>query len=308
MFRKSTTILILIVIELLTKSCSVVGLVQSHKNYSGDFLHELHPVDSYVDFDRSINVIQGITAFEEGWFTAQTSANKYLIINYLNKDGNSEFNIRINTISHAQDLSLEQISENELYLYTTLGYYDKEGASGVLRLKVILPEKDNGKRDMSKLLITKDTEYHLHLDNCTPSLSEDKSFFALRTGNRVLVVTKESLLDENIKIKANFPLDKSQLIDDNKMHLWFQGIAMKDNLIYCLTGNNSIDSPKYIYVYNLEGKVVKKHTIDKNNFAKSIGYKYEPEGLTFVGNDLYYTVMTKAKTGGNRKFLYKLNQ
>jgi hypothetical protein len=285
-----------------------MGLFQNNKSISGDFLVELKPVDSNKAYDRSINVIQGIAAFENGWFTSQTSANKYLLINYLNKDGESEYNIRISINSHAQDLSLEQVAPNILYLYTTLGHYNKEGASGLLRLKVELPEEINGKRDMSKLNIKVDKSYHLSLNNSTPTLSEDKKTFAIRSGNSILVTSKESILNDELNSNMiQFKLDKTQL-KDGYSHLWFQGIALKNNLVYCLTGNNSLDSPKYIYVYNLKGEVVEKHNIDKNKFAKSIGHKYEPEGLTFVGNNLYYTIMTKGKTGGNKKFLYRLNQ
>jgi hypothetical protein len=289
------------------QSCAVIGLVQSKKEIAGDYLVALKPVDSYKAYDMSINVIQGIAAFENGWFTSQTSANKYLLINYLDEKGESKFNYRISVNSHAQDLSLEQISDNELYLYTTLGEYNKEGASGLLRLKVLLPQKINGKRDMSKIKLIKDKELLLGLNNSTPTISENKKFFAIRSGNHVLVFTKENLLKGNYSsFISKFPIDQSQL-KNGSTHLWFQGIAMKDNLIYCLTGNNSVDSPKLLYVYNLKGEVMKKLKIDKNAFAKQIGHKYEPEGLTFVGDDLYYTIMTKAKTGGNKKFLYKLD-
>ena len=288
------------------QSCSVLGLIQSRKEVQGDYYLALHPEDSEVAYDRSINVIQGIAAFENGWFTSQTSASKYLLINYLDEKGKSVFNTLILVNSHAQDLSLEQISDNELYLYTTVGPFDKKGASGLLRLKVTLPEKHDGKRDMSKMTITLDRKYDMNLTNSTPTLSEDKKYFAIRSANKILVFNKTDVLQENYKNPvAKFPLDASQLLDGTT-HLWFQGIAMKDNLIYCMTGNNSVDSPKYLYVYSMQGKVVKKYNIDKNDFAKKVGHKYEPEGITFIGDTLYYTIMTKAKTGGNKKYLYKL--
>jgi len=305
--KKYSKISMLIGLLWIVQSCAVVGVLQSKKVFIGDFITELKPVDSAKEYDRSINVIQGIAAFENGWFVSQTSASKYLLINYLDNNGKSLFNRRILVNSHAQDLSLEQVSDTELYLYTTVGEYNRKGASGLLRLKVILPEKVNGKRDMAQLKISLDSIFDLELNNSTPTINEAKTNFAIRSGNKVLIILKKSLLHgdytDNI---IKFSLDSSQL-KDGDTYLWFQGIAMKDNLVYCLTGNNSVDSPKYIYVYKLNGEVVKKIALNHNDFAKSIGDKYEPEGLTFQGNTLYYTIMTKAKTGGNRKFLFKIN-
>ena len=61
-------------------------------NFEPIFITELITVDEDGDddsYDVSQNVIQGIAAFEDGWFTTQTSAKKFLLINYLNENGNS---------------------------------------------------------------------------------------------------------------------------------------------------------------------------------------------------------------------------
>lgn len=303
---KKISVLILLVFSI--QSCSVVGLIQSKKEVKGDYITELKPENSFGYYDMSINVIQGIAAFEGGFFTTQTSADKFLSINYLNEKGESVFNHRFNVSSHGQDLSLERISDNELYLYTTVGHYDEKGASSIIRYKAILPAKVNGKRDMSKMEIKFDQEYDLKLDNCTPTLCEEGSHFAMRSGNTIIVATKEDVLNSNLSNAKRFNLDQSQLIGKNGESLWFQGIAMKNNKVYCLTGNNSIGSPKKLYVYNTDGELVKKYNIEKDEFAKQLHDKLEPEGLTFIGNDLYYTIIIKGATGGNRKFLYKLNQ
>ena len=72
-----------------------------------------------------------------------------------------------------------------------------------------------------------------------------------------------------------------------------------------MTGNNSIGSDKLLYVYNMKGETVLKHTINKDDFAMQLKHKLEPEGITFKNDDLYYTIITKGGTGGNRKFLFK---
>jgi len=307
MKNKLLKITLLYLIFFLFDSCAVVGWVQSKKEIKGDYILELRPENSYGYYDMSINVIQGIAAFEKGFFTAQTSNNKYLSINYLDQNGESVYNYRFNVVSHGQDLSLEQISDTILYLYTTYGYFDKKGKSGVMQIKVTLPKPVDGKRDMSQLEMKIDKKILLGLDNATPTINEEKTKFAIRSGNQILIAKKEDVLNQNLKNVKNFDLDNTQLYDNDGNSLWFQGIAMKNEKIYCVTGNNSVDSPKYLYVYNAEGKVLEKHELNQNEFAKNVGHKYEPEGITFIDDQLYYTVMVKGETGGNRKFLFKLN-
>lgn len=299
-------IIVLTALVLLTQSCSVVGYFNSKKEVTGDYVTELKPVDKKGHYDMSINVIQGIASFENGWFTAQTSAEKYLLINYLNEKGESEFDFRLNTDSHGQDLSLEQISENKLYLYTTVGHFDKKESSGIIRMVVELPEKVNSKRDMSQTTIKIDKTVHLNLINATPTLSEDKQHFAIRSNNSIVVDTKENVLANNLSNAMRFDIDKGQLKDDDGKVMWFQGIAMKGGKVYCLTGNSTIGSVKKIYTYTTEGVLLTKKRIEKDELAKQLHEKIEPEGLTFVNDDLYYTIMIKDKTGGNRKFLFKV--
>lgn len=305
--NKIIKISVLVLVFVTLQSCSVLGLVQSKTEVTGDFQIELKPQNSFGYYDMSINVIQGIASFEKGYFTTQTSADKFLSINYLNAKGESVFNYRFDISSHGQDLSLEQVSENELYLYTTVGHYDKIGGSGIVRLKVTLPKKKDGVRNMSQLKMAIDKEYALQLDNATPTLSEDKKSFAIRSGNTVIVASKEDVLQNDLSKAKRFSLDTSQLQGDTDEDVfWFQGIAMKDNKVYCLTGNNVLNSLKQLFVYNTDGKILKKYQIEKNEFAKQLHDKLEPEGLTFVGNDLFYTLIIKGKTGQNRKFLFKM--
>ena len=294
-----------LLVFLLLESCSIVGLIQSHKKVEGDYAIELVPIDKDPVYDMSINVIQGIASFENGWFTSQTSKSRFLLINFLNEKGESEFHKRLLIDSHGQDLSLEQVSPNKLHLYTTAGHFNEENVSHLVRIIVELPAEINGKRDMSKIQITLDKTYALNLTNCTPTLSEDKQNFAIRSANSIIVASKEAVFEGDLSKAISFDLDATQLKDAQNNSLWFQGIAMKDDLIYCMTGNNSIGSHKLLYVYNKKGDVVEKHKISKDEFAMQLKKKLEPEGITFKNNDLYYTIMLKGKTGGNRKFLFK---
>ncbi len=306
MINKTINIFGIFLVVILVQSCSIVGLVQSHKDVTGDYIVELKPQNSFGYYDMSINVIQGIASFEDGWFTAQTSAKKYLSINYLNSNGESVFNHRFTINSHGQDLSLEQISDTVLYLYTTVGKYDKPGASGILRIKVVLPDKVDGVRDMSNLSVTLDGEYCIELDNSTPTLSEDKQHFAIRSGKSIIIASKQDVLNNDLSNSLSFDLDNSQIEDENGNPMWFQGIAMKNDKVFCFTGDNVLENPKLLYVYDTSGNIIEKHKIEKIEFAKQLHTKLEPEGLTFIGDDLHYTIIIKGKTGRNRKFLFKL--
>lgn len=284
--------------------------------FSPELIVELVPEDKGSEddpSDRAINVIQGIASFEGGWFTSQTSQSKYLIINYLGEDGVSQFNIKLNVNSHGQDLSLETISDTELYLYTSEGSFkdsDVARGSGMVRLHVTLPPKDgNGVRDMSNLVIEIDKSYDLNYINSTPTISEDKLLYAIRSNQTIHVQSKDSVEANNFSdVIYRFQLSQEQLVDNLGNSMWFQGIALKDGLTYCLTGDNKIDSYKKLFVYDKRGVVVSKSTFSLKDFGLDAETKLEPESLSFIGDDLYMAIMTEKPDGasGNLKFLYKL--
>ena len=258
--------------------------------------------------DRSINVIQGLASFEGGWFTSQTSSSKYLIINYLGSDGVSQFNIKLNVNSHAQDLSIEPKSDTEIYLYTSEGYFkdsDNERGSGMVRLHVTLPVKDgSGNRDMSKLVIVKDKSYDFNFINSTPTIGEDTMYFAVRSDNVIHILDKKEVNNDIFYNTKHFELSGEQMSNS----MWFQGIAMKDSLVYCLTGDNRITTVKKLYVYDMNGNAISKSLFYYEDFGLDAKTKLEPESLTFVGDDLYLCIMTDKLDGssGNLKFLFKL--
>ena len=277
--------------------------------FTPEFVVKLVPEDrgSIADpSDRSINVVQGLASFEGGWFTSQTSQSKFLIINYLGSDGVSQFDIKLDLNSHAQDLSLEIISDNELYLYTSEGFFkdgDVARGSGMVRLHVTLPAKTNGDRDMSKIIIVEDKQYDLNYINSTPTISEDKSKFAIRSNHTIHVNSKENI-DDGIYNEVIYRFE----LDGDQSSSWFQGIAMKDDLVYCLTGDNKITSVKKLFVYDNRGVAISKSIFYLEDFGLDAKTKLEPESLTFVGDDLYMCIMTEKPDGasGNLKFLFKL--
>ena len=81
---------------------------------------------------------------------------------------------------------------------------------------------------------------------------------------------------------------------------------MRNNKIYVLTGDNKLNHPKYLFIYDAYGMVLKKIKLPLDiEKAKKEGNKLEVEGLTFKNNELYTTIMT-GYNGKNIKRLYKI--
>jgi hypothetical protein len=272
------------------------------------FITRLNPIDdSGVGSDISKNVIQGIAAFENGWFVTQKSGTSILLINYLDADGVSLFHKRLAINSHGQDLSLDQTEENELNLYTSKGTFGGNRNTGIYKLLVQLPEKVNDERDWSLTNITVTTSYDLNYTNATPTIDESKQHFAIRSKNTVLIHSKIRIESLDYTATSHFELNEGQLEDDVNLNMWFQGIAMKDGMVYCLTGNEKITSIKKIYRYNQSGIAEEKYSFGESNFSQTFYDKIEPEGLSIIGNNLYFTIMTKNEIEeGNIKYLYKI--
>jgi hypothetical protein len=283
-------------------------IVEETQHVTPTFVAELNPVDDEgTPFDVSRNVIQGIASFENGWFVTQHSGTSILLINYLDANGVSLFHTRLTINSHGQDLSLEQVSDNQLYLYTTKGTFGGNRNTGILKLNVLLPSTNNGERDWSQTNISVESEYNLDYSNCTPTLSDDKTQFAIRSAESILIHTKQNIESQNFTPTSIFQLHSEQTRDNGNYSMFFQGIAMKDNLIYCLAGNQRLSTHKNIYIYNQNGEVLDKFLFDKNDMPQNFHNKFEPEGLDVKDNTLYFSIMTKSEIQeGNIKYLYKL--
>ena len=187
----------------------------------------LYPQDNTTLKNKSGNVIQGIASFAKFWITTQSSGDKFLMINLLRKNGTSLYNHRIEYPSHGQDLSIDYNKEKKLLkLYTVSRNW-----------KGIVSFNYEFKDDSIKYLNTY-LEINLDCKHCTSTINEEKTKFAVRDSKYISIYDKNILFQENKKnaLISKFKLNKKQL----KKGQWFQGIAMKDDLVYCLTSSNKI--------------------------------------------------------------------
>lgn len=236
------------------------------------------------------NVIQGLAYHDGVWITSQTQSDKAVVLNFF-KDYKPVFNFTIPYPTHAQDLSASYDKDKKLlFLYTV-----SKDWFGVVRFTLDLSQENPILREIK--------EFDLFCKHCTSTISSDNKYFASKNGKEINIFSSEDIF-ENKKPKAlsSFKLDKEQ----TKKGMYFQGIAMQDEIIYTLSGNASFDSDKWLIVYDIKGKVLyKDRVIAGKEEALKEGNRYEPESLEIVGNELYATFMS-GQTGKNIKRLYKI--
>jgi len=233
------------------------------------------------------NALEGICFIDkEKFFTTQSSKKKFIIINILNKNGESTFSQKIKYASHGQDLSYYKDKKNKLHILTTGKHWH-----GVVDF--ILKNK--------KFYFY--AQYRLGIGKNTPSISEDKKYLITKANNSIYIYR---FVDLRTDIKAH-PL-YSFIVDEKQRgkRQWTQGIAMKDNYIYLLSGDKTFQVKKHLVVYDAYGHVIKRIVLSAGkDEAKKNGKKWEMEGLTFLGNKLYTSVMS-GEDGHNKKSLYQL--
>ncbi len=236
------------------------------------------------------NVIQGLAYHDGIWITSQTQSDKAVVLNFF-KDYKPVFNFTIPYPTHAQDLSASYDKDKKLlFLYTV-----SKDWFGIVRFTLDFSQENPILREIK--------EFDLSCKHCTSTISSDNKYFASKNGKKINIFSSEDVF-ENKKPKAlsSFKLDKEQ----TKKGISFQGIAMKDEIIYTLSGNASFDSDKWLIVYDIKGKVLyKDRVIAGKEEALKEGNRYEPEALEIVGNELYATFMS-GQTGKNIKRLYKI--
>lgn len=236
------------------------------------------------------NVIQGLAYHDGIWITSQTQSDKAVVLNFF-KNYKSIFNFKIPYPTHAQDLSVSYDKDKKLLsLYTV-----SKDWSGVVRFTLDLSQENPILREIN--------EFDLSCKHCTSTISSDSKYFTSKNSKEINVFSSKDVFENKMpKALSSFNLDKEQ----TKKGISFQGIAMQDEIIYTLSGNDSLDSDKWLIVYDIKGKVLyKDKVIAGKEEALKEGNKYEPEALEIVGNELYATFMS-GQTGKNIKRLYKI--
>jgi len=265
------------------------------------FVKELKPKDTHTATDNSGNVIQGITPFGKEWFVSQDAGNGYILFNHLSSQGNHIEDWQISYDSHGQDLSWN-FENDKMTLYTVSGTSD-----GIAKYQVTWNPREISLKTTIKLFNDR--------KNVTPTLNTYKTRLAARStlktnynDAKVFLYMLSELNAGNIVPYFSFPLHSDQIGNGQ----YFQGIVFyKTIYVYCLSGNDEIDSPKKLYKYSATtGELLAKYIVTAGQDEaraddRDGNVKYEPEGLAYKDGYLYFTIMS-GELGERIKRLYRI--
>jgi hypothetical protein len=257
----------------------------------------LHPKDTRIFSLASGNVVQGIASYGSYWLTTQTDHDRALIFNVLNRYGYSVYAQRIPYASHGQDLSVLPIDAHKILLLTR---GEKSGSVGTF-----IAHFGHSIAEITSLRPA--GTYVLGIGGrTTPTLSTDGKTLAVYADNRIHLFRVK--LQDKERARLSFePAGSFELFGRQRTsEQWFQGIAMHNNRIYCLSGDNRFEHDKLLYIYDTSGKILRRLKLHIGyDYAKRHGAKWEMEGLT-VQNGWLYTVVISGYNGMNIKHLYRI--
>jgi len=176
----------------------------------------------------------------------------------------------LTNFGHGNGLGLERLPDNSIRLWTDYIPVDSKGYG----TKIVRFNYDNP---------SEVTSYDL----CPPgykvpfvAIENESRTLLLRAvekktkAEKILIFSLDDVLEGITTAKFSFGVDPVQQAQS------FQGLHTKDELVYILTGDSSIYTPKLLYGYDFSGKILFKKKVEAGLiFAADIGEYYEPEGL-----------------------------
>jgi len=260
---------------------------------------------------------QGIVYMDNGFYIMSQNIKvkkkeMYTLFNLYNSKGKSVGNVQVDYPSHAQDLSIEKISENTYYLYT-----DSPNYRHIAKFRFDTSNIDfsnNSEEDIA-LDISSEVEeidLSLHATSITASINEEK--------NKIVSVGYKKTDKQKLKISINDKLELQVLksfefnIEGDDKGFYNQGIAMSGEKIFLLRGHylttNRSQNNKKLFIFDAKsGKLLTSYTFFLENYTEFD--RIETEGLTIKNNELFVCLPTRRKKDdkGNQEEkirLYKL--
>ena len=275
-------------------SCSVALSQVLNPNFVG-FINNS---DKNTQSDNSWNNIQWIAHDWNTWFTSQDAGNGYILFNQLDTNYDSVNDWQVSIDSRWDDLSVKKISNWKYYMYTNNP--DHDGFS-------IYEVQDSPR---SKKLLK---EYKLFeaSQSSTVTLNTAKDRIAIRTyknssTDTITIWALSAIIDSKFSSQNISPIT-TFTINKWSTQQWFQWIEYTKDYVYILTGNDSLDSKKFIYIYNLQTKKLTKKEISVDTtILKKEGNKFSVAWLEYVDEMLYFTVISW-EDAKNIKRLYKVS-
>jgi hypothetical protein len=254
---------------------------------------------------------QGFTILDNGFYlmsknikeknSAGSYKDRYISFNLFDKKGQSVANAQLDYSSHGQDLSIEKLSNNHYYVYTS-----KFDGKGISRFSLDTSNVNfNNPTYVDALLdITLDKDFSSTAGtHTTPALNVEKTKFATvsyKSSNVLYVQTYDKGTHTRLK---KFELDLNNVPNG----FYNQGVAMKGDFIYILRGHWLTDgdhNTKKLYVLNATtGERVSTYSFSLQNASSY--ERIEPEGLVIIKDQLFVMLPTR-KQGKRVMKLYPL--
>ena len=205
----------------------------------------------------------------------ESNSNNNLLVNKLTSEGKSLGHITLTNLGHGNGLGFERLPDNSIRLWTDYVPVDSHGyGTQIARFNFDNPSEvssyDLCPKGYKVPFVTIDNDNRTLLMRAVNKKTKEELIF---------VFSLDEVLKGGKKPKLSFAIDSAQRIQS------FQGLHVKDNVIYILTGDSSIYTPKLLYGYDQSGKVLfRKRVKAGSDFAADNGGYYEPEGLYIYKN------------------------
>ncbi|OPJ59281.1 hypothetical protein [Clostridium oryzae] len=237
------------------------------------------------------NVLQGIAIDSRGFlYTTQDEAasNDNVLINKLTLTGQSLANYTVTDCGHGSHIALEEDGD-EVYLWTDCYPGDNPHRYGDRLARINMKDMTMQEYDVLP------EKYHTIL----PTMDDENDLiacFALNYDNgscRVFFYRRADIISGDRTVQFSFEFADAQKAEHQDM----QGLAVADNVVYVMTGDNNPNYDKWLYMYDFLGNVIgyTKITAGKSFYVqdgiKKSGIHYEPEGMFFYKNPV-----TKSKS------------
>ena len=242
---------------------------------------------------------QGIAILENGYYLMSKNikvknstgkyVDKYISFNLFDHMGKSVANTQVDYSSHGQDLSIEKISNNHYYVYTS-----KHDGKGISRFIMDTSNIDFNNNVDNDLLLDITFNMDMTFDDgyaTTPTINEEKDKYAIVSYKDKRMLNIEVIDKNTQKRLKKLTLD----ISGSSSGYYTQGIAMKGNFVYVVRGHWLTDGDhniKKLFILNAStGELFKSYSFSLQN---ALSYTtIEPEGVVIIGDELFVLLPTR---------------
>lgn len=141
------------------------------------------------------------------------------------------------------------------------------------------------------------------------STGDDKTLMAFRVGRNGAGTEENVVIYNAADVTAYFdggstptPIHTWSFAINADEVGWFQGITIWKGYLWTLTGNATLGDPKRLRKHQIDDGSILVTLNAEDMSGQQLGTKSEPEGLSVIGDQMYYGIM-QGESGANKKYL-----